>query len=171
MVTCILMVSLYCCGPDTATATKVETVKEVDLARYQGRWYEIASYPQWYEKGLTNVSALYTIRDGYVEVLNSGTKDGEQKEKLGKARVVKGSGNAQLKVCFFWPFSGKYWIVDLDPDYAWVAVSNPDRSTLWILSRTPAMNETLYAFICERLVQKGFDIGQLVRMEQDIASN
>lgn len=142
----------------------VQTVRSVDLQRYMGCWYEISSYPQWFEKGLTNVSALYTAKKGYVEVVNSGYKNGKIQEARGRAVVVEGSGSAKLKVSFFRPFYGKYWIVDLADDYSWVAVSNPKRSTLWIMCREKTMDKALYHFIVARLADNGFDVSKLVYM-------
>lgn len=147
-------------------SSDVETVPYVDIKRYMGKWYEISSYPQWFEKGLTGVSAFYTLKETYVEVLNSGYKTGKRQEARGIARVVKDSGNAKLKVSFFRPFYGKYWIIDLATDYSWVVVSDPSRSTLWVMCRTQTMNEALYQSILERLVDKGFDISKLVKMKQ-----
>lgn len=144
-----------------------KTVPEVDIQRYMGRWYEIASYPQWFEKGLTCVSARYTLKEEYVEVFNSGYKNGKLKEAHGIARVVEGSGGAKLKVSFFRPFYGKYWIVDLAEDYLWVVVSNPNRSTLWILCRTQTMDADLYQTILAKLKANGFDTSKLVIMKQD----
>lgn len=145
----------------------VNTVPYVDLNRYMGRWYEIASYPQWFEKGLTGVSALYTLKDGCVEVFNSGYKNGELQKVRGIARVVEDSGNAKLRVSFFRPFYGKYWIINLADDYSWVVVSNPKRSTLWILCRTKTMNTTQYQTILAKLKTEGFDISKLVMMKQE----
>ena len=156
---------LFFCTSCHAT-DRVKTVSFVDLERYMGRWYEIASFPQWFEKDMTGVSALYTLRQGYVEVLNSGYKNGILKEAHGRAKVIKGSGNAKLKVSFQRPFYGKYWIVDLDKDYSWVVVSNPRRSTLWILSRSKTMDATLYQSILNNLTINGFDVSKLVKMEQ-----
>lgn len=141
---------------------EVKTVPYVDVNRYMGTWYEIASYPQWFEKGMTDVCAVYTLKKDYVEVLNSGIKDGKRKEAKGKAKVVKDSGNAKLKVTFFWPFYGEYWIVDLADDYSWVVVSNSKRSTLWILAREKTMPSELYDSICDRLKADGFNLEKLV---------
>lgn len=145
----------------------VKTVPQVDINRYMGRWYEISSYPQWYEKGLTGVSALYTLKGDYVEVLNSGYKNGKLEEAHGIARAVEGSGGAKLKVSFFRPFYGKYWIVDLAEDYSWVVVSNPNRTTLWIMCRTKTMDMALYQTILGKLNTNGFDLSKLVVMKQD----
>lgn len=91
----------------------------------------------------------------------------EWERRYMEAKVVKGSGNAKLNVSFFWPFRGKYWIIDLDSDYTWAVVSNPKRSSLWILSRCPLMDEKVYADICDRFESWGFDLGRLVRMPQE----
>lgn len=149
------------------SGSEVKTVDHVDLNRYMGRWYEISSYPQWFEKGMSNVSALYTMKDGYVQVVNSGVKEGKSKEAVGVAKVVEGSGNAKLRVSFFRPFYGDYWIIDLADDYSWVMVSNPKRSALWILSRTKTMDQTLYDSLLKKLSTSGFDISKLVMMKNN----
>lgn len=154
-------------GSVSANQIPVQTVPHVDIKRYMGRWYEIASYPKWFEKGLTGVSAFYTLKGDRVDVLNSGYKNGKLQDAHGIARVVEGSGGAKLKVSFFRPFYGKYWIVDLAEDYSWVVVSNPNRSTLWIMSRTKTMDAKLYQTILEKLKTNGFDTSKLVVMKQD----
>lgn len=136
-------------------------VEIVDLNRYMGRWYEITSYPIWFEKNMKDISAHYTMRDGYVEVLNSGYRDGVYKEAKARAYVVKNTGNKLLKVYFYWPFYGKYEIVNLADDYSWVIVSNPKRKTLWILSRTKTMDAALYQKLIKWLEENKFDISSL----------
>lgn len=150
----------------TKKRIRVMTVPSVDVNRYMGRWYEISSYPQWFEKNMSNVSAMYTLKDKYVEVLNSGYRDGKLKIAKGYAKVVQGSGNAKLKVSFFRPLYADYWIVDLADDYSWVVVSNASQSTLWILCRTKEMDAVLYESILTRLRSNGFDTSRLVRMAQ-----
>lgn len=146
--------------------SKVTTVSSVDLMRYSGTWYEIASYPQFFEKGCINVKATYTPKDGYIEVFNQSLKNGAPSNIKGSAFVVPNSGNAKLKVQFFWPFKGDYWIIDLAPDYSWAIVSNPKMSTLWILARTAVMDEVLYNSLIDGLVKKGFEKAKIVKMEQ-----
>jgi apolipoprotein D and lipocalin family protein len=80
--------------------------------------------------------------------------------------VVDKSTNAKLKVSFFWPFRGDYWIIELGKDYEYAVVSSPNRKYLWILSRTPKMDEALYARIVEGLRERGFDVSLLQRTEQ-----
>ena len=145
-------------------------VDTVDLNRYLGKWYEIASYPAWFQKGCNASTAEYSLMpDGKIQVINrcrKGSLDGPLKESNGKAEVVDNITKAKLKVWFFWPFKGDYWIIDLDPDYQWAVVGEPDRKYLWILSRTPFMDETLYQSILERLPQKGYDPAKLERTAQ-----
>ena len=147
--------------------TTLTTVKQVDLQRYSGMWYELASYPQFFERGCSKVKATYTPKDGYVEVFNQSIKKGKENNIKGKAFVVDHSGNAKLKVQFFWPFKGNYWIIDLADDYSWALVSDPNRKTLWILSRSPKMDDGLYASLIVKLVGRGFDKERIVRMVQD----
>lgn len=143
----------------------LETVKNVDLKKYVGKWYEIASYPQRFQKGCHCTTAEYSISEkGYVIVENKCNKNsinGKLAYIKGKAFVEENSGNAKLKVQFFWPFKGKYWIIDLADDYSYAVVSHPNRKYLWILSRTAKMNDTIYQQIISRLKEKGFDTTKL----------
>jgi len=149
------------------TKTTLTTVKSVDLKRYTGTWYELASYPQFFEKGCSHVKATYTSKKGYIEVFNQSVKNNKPNNIKGKAFVVKNSGNAKLKVQFFWPFKGNYWIIDLAEDYSWAIVSDPKRSTLWILSRTPKMEDKLYNSLIAKLESKGFSKEKIVKMVQE----
>jgi len=155
-----------------AKSFKVKTVSSVDLQRYMGKWYEIASYPQWFQKDCTASRATYELReDGYVKVLNECNLkevDGKLKKAKGRAWVVDKSTNAKLKVQFFLPWvklpflAGDYWIIMLDKEnYSYSVISDPKKKTLWILSRTKKMPENLYQSILEKLRQRGFDLGKL----------
>ena len=143
----------------------VQTVPKVDLKKYTGKWYEIASYPQRFQKGCNCTTAEYTLSEkGYVIVenrCNKGSITGKQSYIKGKAFVEENSGNAKLKVQFFWPFKGKYWIIDLADDYSYAVVSHPSRKYLWILSRTPKMEDAVYQQILSRLKDMGFDLSKL----------
>ncbi len=143
----------------------LQTVPYVDLERYSGLWYEIASYPQRFQRGCHRTTAEYTLSErGHVVVVNRCNKDsldGRQSSIRGKAFVQKNSGNAKLKVQFFFPFRGDYWIIDLAHDYSYAVVSHPNRNYLWILSRTPVMDEGIYNEIVRKLKMKGFDIDRL----------
>jgi apolipoprotein D and lipocalin family protein len=148
----------------------LQTVARVDLSRYTGTWYEIASYPQRFQKGCTGTTATYTLRDdGEIGVVNrcrKGSLDGEEDSAKGRARVVDSSTNAKLEVTFFWPFWGDYWIIDLGERYEYAVVGHPSRDYLWILSRTPAMEAAVYQGILDRLRAKGYPLGRLQRTLQ-----
>ena len=148
----------------------LQTVPSVDLNKYAGKWYEIASYPQIFQKGCHCTTAEYTLSDkGYVIVENRCNKDsvnGKVSYIKGKAFVEEGSGNAKLKVQFFWPFRAKYWIIDLADDYSYAVVSHPNKKYLWILSRSPKMEEAVYLEILSRLKAKGFDLSKLQKTVQ-----
>ena len=145
----------------------LQTVSFVDLNKYQGKWYEIASFPQSFQKGCHCTTAEYTVTsEGYVVVenrCNKGSIDGEESYIKGKAFVEENSGNAKLKVQFFWPFKGKYWIIDLASDYSYAVVGHPNRNYLWILSRQRQMNDSTYESILSRIAAQGFDIQKLKR--------
>jgi len=140
----------------------------VDLQKYAGKWFEIASYPMSFQKNCFCVTADYTLTDkGYMKVINScrkGSVDGKVKSITGKAFPVEGADNVKLKVQFFWPFKADYWVVDKAEDYSWAVVSGSGRKYLWILSRTPEMEKETWQGITERLVKNGFDLSKLKMM-------
>ena len=142
-------------------------VPKVDLLRYVGIWYEIAKYPNRFQRGCLCTTATYALKpNGKVAVVNRcRTADGKTREAKGWAKVMDPSTNAKLKVTFFWPFFGDYWILDLDEDYTRVLVGSPDRRYLWILSRTPRLEESAYQILAQRAVALGFNPTQLVRTE------
>lgn len=132
-----------------------------------GKWYEIASFPQRFQKGCSCTVAEYTLNEkGTVKVDNSCTAYGKKKQSIGKAKVVDKQTNAKLKVSFFRPFWGKYWIIDLADDYSYAVVGHPNREYLWILSRTPEMDKQVYDDIVARAEAKGFDVSMLNRTVQ-----
>lgn len=144
---------------------ELKTVESVDVKRYMGTWYEIAKFPQRFQKGLVGVTATYTLLpNGKVGVINSGYKEdfnGKLKTVKGKAWVVDTVTNAKLKVSFFWPFSGSYWILELGKDYEYAVIGEGSRNYLWILSRTPQMDKAIYNELLKRLQEKGFNISKL----------
>jgi apolipoprotein D and lipocalin family protein len=163
----LLMSSFFLSASCKSQTTLLETVPYVDLARYSGKWYEIASYPQRFQKGCTYTTAEYSIgENGLVIVENRCQRNGKISGIKGKAKVVKNSGNAKLKVSFFWPFQGDYWIIDLADDYSYAVVSNPGQKYLWILSRTNTINENTLLAIITKLKAKGFDTGKLQYTKQ-----
>ncbi len=156
-----------------ATMSELRTVDHVDVERYMGTWYEIARFPQRFERGLVGTTATYSLMaNGKVKVVNSGYKGGfggALKTAKGTARVVDTKTNAKLKVSFFWPFSGDYWVLELGKDYEYAVVGEETKRYLWILSRTPQMPETIYDGLIKRLQEKGFDISKLEKVQQRTA--
>ena len=144
------------------------TVEQVDLTRYLGRWYEIARYPNGFERDQDWVTATYTaLPNGKIEVLNRGHTPHGWKQIRGSAQAVRGSGNARLKVTFFWPFKGDYWIIALDEQgYRWAVVGEPRRKYLWILSRESEIEDALYQHLLKKVAQLGYDPSRLRRTEQ-----
>ena len=148
----------------------LQTVAHVELSSYVGTWYEIANFPQSFQRGCRATTATYTVRaDGDIDVLNRCRKDsldGAEKSGLGRARVVDRATNAKLEVSFFRPFWGDYWIIDLADDYSYAVVGHPGRDDLWILARTPTMAEATYQSLITRLQAKGYETSRLVRTLQ-----
>ncbi len=142
----------------------LDTVKEVDLQRYLGTWYEIARYEHYFERGCRDVTATYTLKeDGEINVVNRCTKeeDAKIKEAVGVAYAVDES-SSKLKVSFFRPFYGDYWIIMLDDDYRYAVVGDPSREYLWILSRTPKLEEDIKNKILAKLPQMGYSAEPLI---------
>jgi len=164
------MAAICGCAPSGQGLPPLQTVARVDLQRYLGTWYEIASYPHRFQKGCVATRAVYKLRDdGQIAVRNEcrqETLDGPLKSVQGRARVIDPASNARLEVTFFWPFWGAYWIIDLDPDYRWAVVGHPSRNYLWVLSRTRTLDETLYQQIVARLPAQGYDPARLSRTLQ-----
>lgn len=166
----VALLFLTACAGGKGMKEPLEVVKGVDLNRYTGTWYEIARYPNSFQKGCTGTTATYTLRDdGKISVVNRCLKDsldGTEKKAEGRAWVVDPETNARLKVSFFWPFSGNYWIIQLDPEYRYAVVGDPGRKYLWILSRTPRMDAQTYAAILKKLPEQGYDPGRLMKTLQ-----
>jgi apolipoprotein D and lipocalin family protein len=143
------------------------TEKRVDLSRYAGKWYEIAAFPAWFERGCRCSTASYIHMDEYVEVKNSCVLDnGETAVASGKAFPVPDTDNTQLRVRFIWPFKSEYWIIALDDDYQYAMVGHPQKKYLWIMSRTPSMDEAVYQSLVEKALSQGYDVEKLQRMDQ-----
>lgn len=155
-----------------ANSQKVPAVvSSVDLNRYSGTWYEIARLPFYFERDLKNTTATYTLReDGRITVLNQGQNindPGKKKSAKGVAWIPDKNVPAKLKVRFFWPFSGDYWILDLDKDYKYVLVGDPSYKYLWILSREKKMEESTYIRLLKKAIDNGYDVKQIIKVEQD----
>jgi apolipoprotein D and lipocalin family protein len=166
----LLPLCMVCCR---TKGQDLETVQTVDLDKYLGLWYEIASFPASFQKGCRCSTAEYqqVANKKYLSVINKCLKITSRGSKMsvasGKAFVVKGSGNARLKVQFLWPFRGDYYIIVLDDNYRYVVVGHPARKYLWILSREPYMASDTYSELVERVKEKGYDISRLQKTEQN----
>jgi len=145
-------------------------VKDLDIDRYLGTWYEIARYDHRFERGLEGVTASYSLReDGMIRVVNAGFKgslDGERTEAVGKAKIPDPDVPSKLKVSFFWFFYGDYFVLELDEDYRWAVIGSSSDNYLWILSRAPQMEDSLYNDLLDRLTTRGYDVGKLMKVEQ-----
>ncbi len=161
------------CGVSTTEALRLpelQTVPHVDLQRYLGTWYEIAAFPQSFQRDCTATTATYSLRsDGDIDVLNRCRKfkvDGEVSEARGRARVVDKVSNAKLEVSFFRPFWGDYWVIQLGDGYDYAVVGHPERDYLWILARTPTLPPPVYAAILAQLQTQRYDTKRLVLTQQ-----
>ena len=166
----ITIVNIIIMSSSTVKSQTLQTVSNVDINKYAGKWYEIASFPQRFQKGCYCTTAEYSLSPkGYIVVenrCNRGSIKGKQSYIKGKAFVEENSGNSKLKVQFFWPIKAKYWIIDLADDYSYAVVSHPTKKYLWILSRTPKMKDTIYQQILIRLKEKGFEVQKLQLTQQ-----
>lgn len=154
-----------CSAVPKSTFPELQTVDFVDMDRYLGKWYEIARYPHSFEEGCYGATAFYKKKkDGTIKVINQcriGSLQGKLKEAIGEATVGDIKTNSKLKVQFFWPFKGNYWIIHLDKDYQNAIVSEPNRQFLWILSRSPEMNSQKLETLKGILLKKGFNLDYL----------
>jgi len=159
-----------CVTKDANNMKPLEAVTFVDLDRYVGQWYEIARYHHRFQKGCVGSKATYSLRkDGKITVVNEcydKSFSGKLRSVKGKAWVVDKETNARLKVSFFWPFAGDYWIIDIGREYEYAVVGHPGRKYLWILSRTPVMDEKVYQSILARLEKQEYDTAKLVKTDQ-----
>ncbi len=170
-----LSIALLAAACATTTSERLgldppRTVSHVDLERYLGTWYEIASFPQRFQEGCTATTATYSRRgDGEIDVVNrcrKGTPEGPEDSATGRARVVDATSNAKLEVTFFWPFWGDYWVIGLGDDYDYAVVGSPSRDYLWILAREPVMAPDRYDAIVAEVKAQGFEVERLRRTVQ-----
>lgn len=150
-----------------------EPTKSVDVDRYLGRWYELARYEAGFQKDCEGVTADYSLTaPGRIKVINTclqGSLQGKTKQANGKAKVVEGSQNAKLRVSFFGPFYGDYWVLDHAEDYSWSIVGEPSGRYLWLLHRQPNPGAATLARMKARAAELGYDVG-LLRITQQPAS-
>lgn len=154
-----------------AADAPLETVPFVDLQRYAGKWYEIARLEQRFQKGCINSTATYSFRDdGDIRVVNECEVKGKDKRKkaTGRAWVTDSETNSKLRVQFILTglklsfLSGKYWVLDLGPDYSHAMIGDPSRKYFWLLSRTPEMDGTLLADLTAKAAAMGFDTSAFI---------
>ena len=163
-------------APASAAPGPLTTIASLNVPRYMGTWYEIAKYPNYFQrKCVRNTRAEYVLQaNGAVQVTNRCTQqDGTADEAVGAARQIGPATSPQLEVRFapawlsFLPAVwGDYWVIDLDPDYQLAAVSEPKRESLWVLARTPQVSPEAYNALLQRLAQRGFDLQKLQRSVQ-----
>jgi apolipoprotein D and lipocalin family protein len=157
-------------APDTVAEGAPATVRQVDLERYSGKWYEIARYPNWFQKGCVCSTAEYTVMGPEkVRVENKCLKEDGTVESISGMATPANPGNSRLNVRFdtfvskLFPglTTGKYWILHLDEDYGNVVVGDPGRDYLWILSRSPTIDQRTYERLANIAAEKGFDPARL----------
>ena len=164
-----VLIALVLLGGCVGKPDNIAPVKPFDSARYLGKWYEIARLDHSFERGLSQVSADYSMRDdGGIKVVNRGYHDEKKKWKQseGKAFFVGAKDEAYLKVSFFGPFYGAYIVFDLAPDYSTSLVSGPDKSYLWLLSRTPQLDPATQKRLVDKAQALGYDTSKLIYVKQ-----
>jgi len=153
---------------------ELPTVQNLEIEKYAGTWYEIAKLPNSFEKNLECVSATYSLQDdGKIAVFNKGKKtngDSAWKTIKGSAKIPDSNEPGRLKVTFFWPFAGDYYVIDLADDYSYALVGSPDRKYLWILSRETTLNKAIYSRLVERAKELEFPVELIERMNQSCES-
>lgn len=164
-----MLISLLLSG--CASRPPLGTVPTVDLRRYEGRWFEIAKYPNWFQRGCSSdTTAEYTAQpDGSIRVVNRCRQaNGEFREATARATVVPDSGNSKLQVRFRGsPVAGAYWIIGLDQkNYSWALVGHPSRKFLWILAREPRLDTATYKKITALAEAAGYNADRLERTRQ-----
>jgi apolipoprotein D and lipocalin family protein len=160
------------CSCVSAQHPPLETVSNVELNRYLGKWYEIARFEHSFQKGCTAVSATYSLRkNGTIKVVNICREEnpkGKLKKAVGRARVVDKTTNAKLSVQFFLKWlplkflSGKYWIIALGDNYEYAMVGEPSREYLWILSRKETLDKETFDRLVDQAQSQGFDTSKLL---------
>ena len=160
----MLILPFLCNGAET----KLTPVRNFNVEKYTGKWYEIARTENRFEKGCSNVSANYSLnKDGTLRVVNKCLRDGKQKIADGKAHFVGKNNVGELKVTFFWPFHGKYNVFYIDENYQNAIVGDANKGYLWILSRQKNLDAKTLNFLLEKLKLSGVDVEQLIYVKHD----
>lgn len=168
----LLLVAVFALAGCTGIPEGIEPVDDFELEPYLGTWYEIARLDHPFERGLSNVTANYSMRDdGGVRVLNRGyrTESGEWDEAEGKAYFIGDPSIGRLKVSFFGPFYGAYNIFELGENYEYSMVAGPNRSYLWILAREPELPPATLEELLSKAEAAGYDTSELIFVEHDRA--
>jgi len=154
----LLILSLLT-GCEEKQYAPLPTVSHLDLTRYGGLWHEIARYENRFEEGCVGATAAYTLQDKHIRVINRCYDDTGRlkKQAEGKAYPVEGGNNAKLRVTFFWPFYGDYWVLMLADDYRYAVIGDPARRYLWILARDTVLSDKDRYAILSRLPGLGYD--------------
>lgn len=150
-------------NPPIGNTAVPQPARSVDITKYLGRWYEIARYEQGFQKDCDGVTADYALRDdGKISVINTCRKpDGKIKQAKGKAKIVDVSTGAKLKVSFFGPFYGDYWVLDHAEDYSWAIVGEPSGKYLWILAREANPGKDAVDALIGRVRAMGYNTAML----------
>lgn len=144
------------------------TTPTLDIRRFMGRWYEIARYEHRFEKGMTHVSATYTLSvNGKIEVLNEGLKEGKHKQIKGRAKQPNPQDPGKLKVSFFLWFYSDYYVLYIDPEYRYLLVGSSSDKYLWIMSREKSLAKETLDQLLDKLRVRGYDTDKLLFVAQD----
>ncbi len=158
------------CAMTKDQSIDMTTVKQLNLNRYLGTWYEIARFPHSFEKNLVGVRATYSLQpDGKIKVLNQGYKnslDGKPSEAVGKAKIPDPSEPGKLKVSFFWIFYADYYVLEVDKNYQYAMIGSYSDKYFWILCRTPQMDEATYQMLLDKARKRGYNLDKLEKVEQ-----
>ncbi|MFA9392342.1 MAG: lipocalin family protein [Prolixibacteraceae bacterium] len=165
-----LFIFLACHSQTKNPDQSINSTFTFELNNYLGTWYEIARFDHSFERGLQGVTATYSLRsDGKIKVLNQGYKgslEGKQKTAVGKARLASDETPRNLEVSFFWNFYGTYNILEIDENYQYVLIGSGSPKYLWILSRTPQMDETTFDMLLKNAEKRGYDTDKLIIVDQ-----
>jgi apolipoprotein D and lipocalin family protein len=150
---------------DKTVDPPLPTVASVDVPRYVGTWYQQALIPNSFQAMcVSSTQATYAVDGDGLTVLNQcRNAKGQMEEAKGVAKIVEGSNNAKLRVSFFRPFYGDYWVLALEPNYQWVLVGAPSRKFGWVLSRSAQLDDATYNAILDKAAALGYDKTQFVR--------
>jgi len=169
----LLVISIFLLSGCLGMPKLVQPVNDFELNKYLGKWYEIARLDHSFERGLSQVSAEYSLKDdGGVMVINRGfsAAKNEWKEAEGKAYFVNGNSEGYLKVSFFGPFYGSYVVFELDHEnYQYAFISGPDTDYLWLLAKTPTVPPEVLQKFVEMSKARGFDTDSLIYVQQESA--